>query len=77
MVFFGVSNNDTVEDGMQYRDAFAVPYALAHAPEVWSQFDVPYQPVTIVIGPSGDQITRVDGPITYENLKARLEELTS
>ena len=73
VVFVGVSNNDTVEDGKGYRDEFGVPYPLAHAPEVWEQFNVPYQPVTIVLGPTGTELSRVDGPITHEGLRASLE----
>jgi hypothetical protein len=77
VTFVGVSNNDTVEAGMGYRDEFEVPYPLAHAPEVWDLFDVPYQPVTIVLGPTGEQEARIDGPIGYEELKEVLERLTS
>ncbi len=77
VTFVGVSNNDTVEAGKEYRDEFDVPYPLAHAPEVWDLFDVPYQPVTIVLGPTGKEELRVDGPITYEELREVLEGLTS
>ena len=77
VTFVGVSNNDTVDDGKRYRDDFGVPYPLAHAPEVWQQFDVPYQPVTIVLGPSGKQEFRIDGPITYDGLKDALDRLTT
>lgn len=73
MVFAGVSNNDTVEDGKGYVAEFEVPYAMAHAPEVWDAFDVPYQPVTIVIGADGGMTTRIDGPVTYEGLKEAIE----
>lgn len=77
MVFIGVSNNDTVADGMRYQQDFAVPYALAHAPEVWDLFGQPYRPTTIVLDPTGAESMRVDGPITYETIKARLQELTT
>ena len=49
VIFFGASNNDTIEDGRAYQEEFGVPYDLAHAPEVWDLFGVPYQPVTIVL----------------------------
>ena len=73
VVFAGVSNNDTVEDGKGYVSEFEVPYAMAHAPEVWDAFDVPYQPVTIVVGADGGMTDRFDGPITYEGLKKAIE----
>ena len=74
VTFFGVSNNDTIEDGMAYADEFGVPYELAHGPEVWDAYDVPYQPVTVVIGEDGAIVTRVEGEITYEGLKEILEQ---
>lgn len=76
-IFIGVSNNDTVADGKRYRDEFEVPYALAHAPEVWELFDQPFRPTTIVLGPDLRIEHRVDGPITLEGLRAVLEEETS
>jgi hypothetical protein len=38
---------------------------------------VPYQPVTIVLGPAGTEELRVDGPIHADDLRAALEALTS
>lgn len=77
MVFFGASNNDTVEAGMDYVEEFDVPYDLALAPEVWELFGNPYRPTTIVFDATGREAQRVDGPISYEGLKATLESLTS
>lgn len=74
VAFIGVSNNDTVEDGKAYAERFEVPYPLGHAPEVWSQFDVPYQPVTIVFDGSGDIVARVEGPVTPEGLRRDIEK---
>ena len=74
MTFFGVSNNDTVEDGINYANEFGVPYELAHGPEVWEAYGVPYQPVTVVIAEDGTIATRIDGEISYEGLKEILEE---
>lgn len=71
VVFIGVSNNDTVADGEAYQAEYEVPYPLAHAPKVWEQFEVPYQPVTAVFDGAGEVIGSVDGPIT----EARLVEL--
>ena len=75
MVFVGVSNNDTVEDGKGYVERFEVPYAMAHAPEVWEQFGVPYQPVTIVLDEDHKVAQRFTGPIGYEELKTAIEEV--
>ena len=75
VTFIGVSNNDTVEDGKSYASEYDVPYGLAHAPEVWDLYDVPYQPVTIVIGADGVPVEggRIDGPITEESLAAVID----
>jgi hypothetical protein len=72
VTFVGVSNQDTVEDGKQYQADFDVPYALAHAPEVWSAYGNPFRPTTIVIEPDGAIAAHVVGPITYAALKAEL-----
>lgn len=74
-IFVGVSNNDTVEDGRAYVEEFGVPYAMAHAPEVWDLYDVPYQPVTIVIDNDGAVATRIDGPISYEGLNQVIKQV--
>ncbi|MDQ3662046.1 MAG: hypothetical protein M3454_13515 [Actinomycetota bacterium] len=66
--FIGVSNNDSVADGEAYASEFEVPYPLAHAPEVWKLYEVPYQPVTIVIGSDGGVASRIEGPITPDGL---------
>ena len=73
MVFVGVSNNDTVPDGKDYVENFGVPYAMAHAPEVWDLYDVPYQPVTIVLNSHGKEVQRFDGPIEKEQLQVAIE----
>jgi hypothetical protein len=75
--FVGVSNNDTVEDGQDYAESFEVPYPLAHAPEVWGLYDVPYQPVTIVLDARGREVARFDGPITEEQLRGAIEQALS
>lgn len=69
-----MSNNDTVEDGKDYAETYRVPYPLAHAPEVWQLYDVPYQPVTIVLDTKGRLVRRFDGPITKDELQVALEE---
>jgi hypothetical protein len=75
VVFAGVSNNDTVDEGIGYRDEYEVPYALGHSPETWEAFEVPYQPVTIVIDERGGMVERIDGPVTYEDLKEVIERV--
>ncbi|MDQ4144320.1 MAG: hypothetical protein M3198_11365 [Actinomycetota bacterium] len=74
VTFIGVSNNDTVEAGRSYAEEFDVPYHLANAPDVWEAFDVPYQPVTVVIGADGGIANRIEGEITYESLKGLIEQ---
>jgi thiol-disulfide isomerase/thioredoxin len=74
VTFIGVSNNDTVADGRAYRDEFDVPYALAHAPEVWELYGDPFRPTTIVIGPDGAQAARIDGPVTLDGLRSQIED---
>lgn len=71
----GVSNNDTVADGKGFVNEFKVPYAMAHAPEVWELYSVPYQPVTVVVGTDGRIMERIEGPVTYDELKTILEEV--
>ena len=77
VTFIGVSNNDTVEDGMAYVDEFGVPYAMANAPEVWRLFDDPFRPTTIVMGPDLKITSYIDGPITVEGLRADIEAVLS
>ena len=76
IAFVGVSNNDSVAAGRDYVQQFDVPYAMAHAPPVWEAYDVPYQPVTVVIDARGGIVGRIDGPITYEGLKDLIESAT-
>ena len=74
-MFVGVSNNDTVQDGRAYVNRFEVPYPMAHAPEVWELYEVPYQPVTIVIGADGAVAERINGPVTYESLREAIAKV--
>lgn len=75
-VFAGVSNNDTVEDGMSYVEEFGVPYSMGHAPEVWAAFDDPLRPSTIVIDADGKIATIVTGPISLEGMRQILKQVT-
>ncbi len=73
VVFVGVSNNDTVSGGKDYVETYDVPYAMAHAPEVWDAYDVPYQPVTIVLDADAMEVQRFDGPIEKKELGDAIE----
>ena len=75
MAFIGVSNNDTVEDGEGYARDYDVPYPLAHAPDVWDLYEVPYQPVTIVVAANGAIAARFDGPVTEDDVGEIIETL--
>ncbi|MGH2698459.1 MAG: TlpA family protein disulfide reductase [Actinomycetota bacterium] len=76
VVFAGVSNNDTVEDGRGYVEEFGVPYAMGHAPEVWAAYDDPVRPSTIVIDAAGDIATVVTGPVSLEGMRQILDQVT-
>ena len=76
IVFIGVSNDDTVEDGKAYQESYEVPYTLAHGPEVWTAYGDPFRPTTVVIDERGGIVTEVTGPVTYESLKEVLEGIT-
>jgi hypothetical protein len=74
VVFVGVSNNDTVAVGKGYVREYEVPYSMGHAPEVWELYDVPYQPVTIVLDADHQQVQRFDGPVEYDPLRKAIEQ---
>ena len=71
--FTGVSNNDSVDAGIDYVAEYEVPYPVGHSPDTWDAFDVPYQPVTIVIDERGGIVERIVGEVTYDGLKEILE----
>ena len=75
VTFAGVSNDDTIEDGISYVEEFDVPYEMGHSPETWDAFGVPYQPVTIVIDERGGIVERIVGQVTYDGLKGTIEEV--
>jgi hypothetical protein len=76
VVFAGVSNNDTVEDGRAYVEEFGVQYAIGNAPEVWAAYDDPVRPSTIVIDDNGDIATVVTGPVSLEGMRQILDQVT-
>jgi peroxiredoxin len=75
--FLGVSYNDTVSEGRKYRREFEVPYPLANdaSGATWAAFQVPYQPVTVVVDRRGRVVRRWDGAVEPEQLAPVLEYL--
>jgi peroxiredoxin len=75
--FFGVSYNDTVIEGRKYVRDFDVPYPLANdaSGRTWAAYQVPYQPVTVVVDERGRVARRWDGPVEPEQLTPVLEYL--
>ena len=72
--FIGVSNNDSEADGEAFASELEVPYPLGHAPEVWELYEVPYQPVTIVIGSDGAVASRIEGPVSLDGLNEIIQQ---
>ena len=75
--FFGVSYNDTVSEGRKYQREFEVPYPLANdaSGQTWATYQVPYQPVTVVVDARGRVARRWNGPVEPEQLAPVLEYL--
>jgi hypothetical protein len=76
VAFIGVSNNDTVADGKRYADEFDVPYPLGHGPEVWTAYDDPFRPTTVVISADGAIAERFIGEVTGQEVAAAIEGLS-
>jgi peroxiredoxin len=78
VAFVGVSNNDTVSEGRKYQRQFEVPYPLANdsSGRTWANWQVPYQPVTVVVDERGRIARRFDGGIEPEQLRPVLQYLT-
>ena len=75
--FFGVSNNDTVSEGRKFQREFEVPYPLANdaTGRTWAAYQVPYQPVTVVVDARGRVARRWNGSVEPEQLAPVLEYL--
>jgi peroxiredoxin len=75
--FFGVSYNDTVIEGRKYQREFEVPYPLANdaSGRTWATYQVPYQPVTVVVDARGRVARRWNGSVEPEQLAPVLEYL--
>jgi peroxiredoxin len=72
--FVGVSYHDTVAAGRDYQRRFAIPYPLANDPsgQTWARWQVPYQPVTVLVDKQGRIAERFDGGTTGGTLRAVL-----
>ena len=75
--FFGVSYNDTMSEGRKFQQQFEVPYPLANdaSGRTWGAYQVPYQPVTVVVDERGRVARRWNGPVEPEQLAPVLEYL--
>jgi peroxiredoxin len=75
--FLGVSYRDTVAAGRAYQRRFNVPYPLANdaSGRTWARWQVPYQPVVVVVDKHGRIAERFDGGTTGGTLAAALTYL--
>jgi thiol-disulfide isomerase/thioredoxin len=75
--FVGVSYRDTVAAGRAYQRRFEVPYPLANDPSgrTWARWQVPYQPVVVLVDRHGRVAERFDGGTTGGTLAAALAYL--
>jgi peroxiredoxin len=72
--FVGVSNHDTVAAGRDYQRRFAISYPLANdaSGRTWARWQVPYQPVVVLVDKQGRIAERFDGGTTGGTLRAAL-----
>jgi peroxiredoxin len=77
--FVGVSNHDTVAAGRAYARRFAVPYPLANdaSGRTWARWQVPYQPVIVLVDNQGRIAERFDGGTTGGTLRVALAYLAA
>ena len=75
--FVGVSYHDTVAAGRAYQRRFGVPYPLANdsSGRTWARWQVPYQPVVVLVDKQGRVAERYDGGTTGGTLRAALAYL--
>jgi peroxiredoxin len=75
--FVGVSYRDTVAAGRDYQRRFRVPYPLANDPsgKTWARWEVPYQPVVVLLDRQGRIAERFDGGTTGGTIRAALDYL--
>ena len=72
--FVGVSYHDTVAAGRDYQRRFGISYPLANdaSGRTWARWQVPYQPVTVLVDKQGRIAERFDGGTTGGTLRAAL-----
>jgi peroxiredoxin len=72
--FVGVSYHDTVAAGRDYQRRFGVSYPLANdaSGRTWARWQVPYQPVVVLVDKQGRIAERFDGGTTGGTLRAAL-----
>jgi peroxiredoxin len=75
--FVGVSYHDTVAAGRAYQRRYDVPYPLANDPSgrTWARWQVPYQPVIVLVDKQGRIAERFDGGTTGGTLRVHLAHL--
>jgi peroxiredoxin len=75
--FVGVSYHDTVAAGRAYQRRYDVPYPLANDPSgrTWARWQVPYQPVIVLVDKQGRIAERFDGGTTGGTLRVHLAYL--
>jgi peroxiredoxin len=75
--FVGVSYHDTADGGRAYQRRYQVPYPLANDPSgrTWARWQVPYQPVVVLVDKQGRVAERFDGGTTGGTLRAALAYL--
>jgi peroxiredoxin len=77
--FVGISFHDTVAAGRAYQRRYGISYPLANDPsgKTWARWQVPYQPVVVLVDTKGRVAERFDGGTTGGTLRAALTYLTS
>jgi peroxiredoxin len=75
--FLGVSNHDTVSEGRTFQRRYEIPYPLANdsSGRTWAAWNVPYQPVTVVVDQRGRIAWRFAGLLEPGMLDPVLEYL--
>jgi peroxiredoxin len=75
--FVGVSYRDTEAAGRAYGRRFDVPYPLANdaSGRIWARWQVPFQPVTVVVDKQGRIAARFDRAVMSTRLRATLAYL--
>jgi thiol-disulfide isomerase/thioredoxin len=77
--FVGISYHDTVDAGRGYQRRFDVSYPLANdrSGKTWARWEVPYQPVTVLVDSERRVAERFDGGTTGGTLRAAIDYLIS